>query len=249
MEKNSYSLILAELRANRGMHLKELIHVLPAAYEAMDYDPSYLVLDYLVNLMRWGLIEAFNEGRFYSAEDLKYASRWDWPENLEFFISKQAVDIERALGVSLSTSSSAIFNESRLSDDHFPDILILMPFAEDLRPIYDDHIKNVTKDLPLKVGRADDLFSNGSVMADVWSAIKKAKILIADCTGRNPNVFYEIGIAHTLSKETILIAQNIDDIPFDLRHLRVIIYQYNPRGMKAFEDTLSKTIQVLLSRR
>jgi hypothetical protein len=48
----------------------------------------------------------------------------------------------------------------------------------------------------------------------------RSRVVICDCTGRNPNVFYEIGIAHTLGREVILITQNPEDIPFDLRHLR-----------------------------
>ena len=80
-------------------------------------------------------------------------------------------------------------------------------------------------------------------MADIWSAIKAAKIIIADCTGRNPNVFYEIGLAHAIGKKVVLITQSMDDIPFDLRQLRTIVYEYSPRGMKSFEDTLKRTIE------
>jgi hypothetical protein len=67
--------------------------------------------------------------------------------------------------------------------------------------------------------------------------------LIADCTGRNPNVFYEIGIAHTVGRKVILISQHADDMPFDLAHIRRIAYEYTPRGMAAFEETLRKTLE------
>jgi hypothetical protein len=89
-----------------------------------------------------------------------------------------------------------------------------MPFTSELGPIYEDHIKKVIVDLRLTVGRADDFFSAGSIVQEVWSAIKAASIIIADCTGRNPNVFYEIGISHTIGKDTILITQSIDDVLF-----------------------------------
>jgi hypothetical protein len=81
-------------------------------------------------------------------------------------------------------------------------------------------------------------------MKDVWSAIYYSEVVIADCTGRNPNVFYEIGIAHTLGKETVLIAQQIDDIPFDVRHIRSIVYEYTPRGVREFEKKLEETLRV-----
>ena len=80
-------------------------------------------------------------------------------------------------------------------------------------------------------------------MRNIWSAIYASHLVIADCTGRNPNVFYEIGIAHTLGRPVILTAQNNDDVPFDIRHIRYIHYNLTPRGIKEFEDRLRKTIQ------
>jgi hypothetical protein len=116
----------------------------------------------------------------------------------------------------------------------------------DLKPIYEDHIKKVAAEIGLDAGRADDFFLNGSIITDIWSAINAAKFIIADCTGRNPNVFYEIGVAHAIGKDTILISKSIEDVPFDLRHLRVIIYEYTPRSIITFENTLKNTISSML---
>ena len=121
-------------------------------------------------------------------------------------------------------------------------LFVLMPFILELKPVYDDHIKKVAKILNLTIARADDFFSQNSIVQEVWSAIAQATILIADCTGKNPNVFYEIGIAHAINKPVILITQNPDDVPFDLRHRRYIKYSYTPRGMEQFENNLSSTI-------
>ncbi len=85
-------------------------------------------------------------------------------------------------------------------------------------------------------------------MDDITKSIEKARIIVADLTGRNPNVFYEVGIAHTLNKTVLLLAQNIDDVPFDLRHRRVLIYEYSPRGCKRLENEISKHINSLLSK-
>jgi hypothetical protein len=62
-------------------------------------------------------------------------------------------------------------------------------------------------------------------------------------TGKNPNVFYEVGVAHTVGKEVILVTQSMDDVPFDLRHLRCIVYEYTPRGVRALEANLQNTIR------
>ena len=123
------------------------------------------------------------------------------------------------------------------------DILVLMPFLENLKPVYEDHIKNVTQRLDLKTIRADDFFTADSIIDDIWKAINATRLLIADCTGRNPNVFYELGIAHTLGKRVILISQRVEDIPFDVQHLRSIIYDYTPRGMQEFEKRLTATLE------
>jgi hypothetical protein len=148
-----------------------------------------------------------------------------------------------------STSSANLKNLfGQPSDDaQFKcDVFMVMPFAEDLQPIYDDHIKPVTNAKNLRIKRGDDFFADQSIMADIWSAIYACKLVIADCTGKNPNVFYELGIAHTLGQSVILLTQQMDDIPFDLRHLRVIQYEYTPPGMKIFEEKLADAIDKLL---
>src|SRR5205823_14923071 len=123
------------------------------------------------------------------------------------------------------------------------DLFVIMPFAEDLRAVYDDHIRAVADRLGIISTRGDDFLAANSIISDVWNAITHAKVLVADCTGRNPNVFYELGIAHTLGKPVILIAQDLDDIPFDIQHIRINLYNFTPRGMLDFEHTLEATVK------
>jgi hypothetical protein len=61
-------------------------------------------------------------------------------------------------------------------------------------------------------------------MDQVWSGINAAKVLVAEMTTRNPNVFYELGLAHALKKPVVLVSSNEGDVPFDLKHIRVIYY-------------------------
>ena len=68
-------------------------------------------------------------------------------------------------------------------------------------------------------------------MADVWGAIKGAKVIVADCTDRDPNVFYEIGIAHVIGKPVILLSQTPEDVPFDVSQTR-----RRERQMKRFRS-------------
>ncbi len=76
----------------------------------------------------------------------------------------------------------------------------------------------------LETHRADDLFRPSTIVNDIWAYTKKARLLLADLSGKNPNVFYELGLAHALAKPVILVAESMEEIPFDLRALRVITY-------------------------
>jgi hypothetical protein len=120
-----------------------------------------------------------------------------------------------------------------------------MPFRDELNAVYEDHIGKVARKLNLQIRRADDFFTVSSIMQDIWNSICAARFVIGDCTGRNPNVFYEIGMAHTIGKPVILITQNSDDIPFDIRHIRYLNYSLTPRGMKTFEEELKRMIEEL----
>jgi hypothetical protein len=163
--------------------------------------------------------------------------------------------LTRSLGLSL-TQLSPYTEESVVCSPLFgvpeepavpAEVFVLMPFATELRPVYEDHIRSVAKNLNRSVARADDFFAAGSVISDIWNAINACRVIVADCTGRNPNVFYEIGIAHTLGKPVILLAQSLDDVPFDVRHLRAIVYEFTPRGMQEFEATLQSTLTTELA--
>jgi|CXWL01.1.fsa_nt_gi hypothetical protein len=123
---------------------------------------------------------------------------------------------------------------------------VLMPFQKTFFQVFEDHILKVSKKFKLICEKADDIYSTKAIMDDIWKSINRAKIIIADLSEKNANVLYETGIAHTLGKDVILLTREIKDIPFDLRHLRTIRYDFTPRGMKEFEKSLGKTLNELL---
>lgn len=87
----------------------------------------------------------------------------------------------------------------------------MMPFHPNFDNVYAE-LQRTAESVGLRCRRADDIWENPAVIQDVVSLIDHSKIVICDCTGRNPNVFYEIGIAHTLGRETILITQSEAEI-------------------------------------
>lgn len=108
----------------------------------------------------------------------------------------------------------------------------MMPFDAGFSPVYET-LKATVEKVGLRCRRADEIWENPAIIQDIVSLIDRSRVVICDWTGRNPNVSYEIGIAHTLGREAILIAQNAVDIPFDLRHLRYLPYLNNAEGRQA----------------
>ncbi|MCZ8036518.1 MAG: hypothetical protein O9288_17470, partial [Novosphingobium sp.] len=80
---------------------------------------------------------------------------------------------------------------------------------------------------------------------DGHSLIFRSFIVVCDFTRKNPNVFYEAGIAHTLGKHVIPITQSLDDIPFDLRHHRHLTYLGNGEGITKMRVELVKRFTTL----
>ncbi len=145
----------------------------------------------------------------------------------------------------LTELGSRIENEITIST--LQKCFILMPFnKKDLEVVYNDFVKPSIEKLKLQCVRGDDIFGDNIIMEDIIKLIKESTILVADLTYRNPNVFYELGLAHAFGKKVLLLAQSIDDVPFDLRHRRVCLYKYSPKGCKKLENEMVDHIKTLL---
>lgn len=134
---------------------------------------------------------------------------------------------------------------AELKTEQRPDVFILMPFAKQLDFVH-DCLKGVANSLGLTARRADELTSVSEIMQDVWASIVAARVVIADITMRNANVFYELGLAHTLGKPVVLITQDVKDTPFDISTIRLIEYELSPAGMQKLQSDLSITLSELL---
>ncbi|TBA48916.1 hypothetical protein [Rhizobium ruizarguesonis] len=177
---------------------------------------------------------------------------FDMPHDFEFSRGHWAVkDVDLfkvLLGVTRShRQRPRVFNIAEHESIDASLISIMMPFDPVLLPVFET-LRAMATGMRLRLRRADDMWDNEAVIQDVVSLIDRSRVVIADCTGRNSNVFYEVGIAHTLGREVILIAQSANDVPFDLRHLRIVEYQNNQEGLVALRDILENRIADLLGR-
>lgn len=129
-------------------------------------------------------------------------------------------------------------------------VFVLMPFDADLDGVYKGIVKKAVKeDCGLVCRRADEYNSNKAILEDIWKAIYELRIVIADMTRNNPNVMYELGISHTIGKDTILIRQTGTDshkLPFDLAHIRRIDYNNNAEGGASLRSKLTETIKAVI---
>lgn len=121
-----------------------------------------------------------------------------------------------------------------------PFVFVLMPFSEAFDDIYQLGIKPACVDAGTYCERLDEQIFSESMLERIYNQISKADIIVADMSGRNPNVFYEVGYAHALGKRVVLLTQNADDIPFDLKHYPHIVYKGKIIDLK---EELRKKVQ------
>ncbi len=122
-----------------------------------------------------------------------------------------------------------------------------MPFTDSLTAIYNDFIKKPLEAIGYSIKRADDIFKSSSIMEDIIRSIREADIIIADLTDKNPNVFYELGRAHEGEKYVIQICQKKTEIPFDLGHIRTIIYNEDPYELNNLTKSIMKYIETYMA--
>jgi hypothetical protein len=134
-------------------------------------------------------------------------------------------------------NSEIIIHEYSISSIR-PKAFVVMQFGEHYNDLYNDVIRPICTEFCFDVIRADDIYNNGMIVNDITNSLKEAKIIIADITPKNPNVYYEVGYAHALNKNTILLAEEGVELPFDVRPYRTIFYKNSISGKKMVEERL-----------
>ena len=157
-------------------------------------------------------------------ENIKYLRAFDASRS----VAPEVTPADKIIPVKSSTetpfTARTISREPRVRE-FLDTCFVMMPFGEWFDRYYQDIYIPAIKEAGFEPVRADELFTTGSVVEQIWDQITKAKVLLADLTDKNANVFYELGLAHAAHKPVIFASAKVEDVPFDLRHLRVIIYQ------------------------
>lgn len=126
-------------------------------------------------------------------------------------------------------------------------VAVMMPFDVGFAPVY-QALQEASAEAGFRCQRADDIWVHDHIMDDVRSLIWRARAVVSDLTGKNANVFYETGIAHTIGRDVILISQSIDDVPFDLRSIRTLKYLANREGLDQLKIQVRDRLRDLAAR-
>ena len=149
------------------------------------------------------------------------------------------------LGLYAMSKSPVLFQDFEVQR-RAPTAFVAMQFGEPYDTVYRTVIRHEAKKLGFEVVRIDEVNRPGIIFQDIQRKIEDAKVVIAEITAPNQNVYYEVGYAHALNKPTILLAQRGRELPFDIRSYRVIFYDDSIGGKPLVEKTLREHLHSIL---
>ena len=119
-----------------------------------------------------------------------------------------------------------------------------MPFTDEMLDVFILGIRWAAKEVAAVAERADDLEHNGEIIGEIRKAIAEYDAVVADTTGANPNVCYEVGYAHALQRPTVLICRDGERLPFDLKGTNYLMYA----NILSLRDPLKVKLAAALNR-
>ena len=120
-----------------------------------------------------------------------------------------------------------------------------MPFSMEWSDSVAQCLRKVCAESDIYALRGDDIFRPTDILDDIWNGIMQSQFVIADITGNNANVFYELGMAHAIGIPVIVLAQDADAVPFDLKSRRILIYEADK--LQEMEEGLRGAIKEVMS--
>lgn len=124
---------------------------------------------------------------------------------------------------------------------------VAMPFHPLFEAQYERVIKPAIEEAGLACIRGDEIYTHQAIVQDIWHSMRRARLIVAELSGRNPNVMYEIGLAHAIGKPIVLLTRNEDDVPFDLRALRYVYYDpNNPFWGSNLRTEITRVVKLIL---
>lgn len=139
--------------------------------------------------------------------------------------------LEEQLGVAADSKPSVSVDDPKA-------VFVIMPFRAEFNDVWKGGIQGACRELGLTAVRADMINRSSNITDDIVQSIKDCHVAIADVTENNPNVMFELGYAVARDKPNIIISQSSDYLPFDIRHLRTIVYTNSWSGIEELRNKL-----------
>lgn len=221
----------------------------------------FLVLFPLVVLLVFTWLVSRHAGKLYAPKDFsdddsflrgiqtRYESSRSLDQQLELSIPQTLSQVGSLPSGGIKASSEGFLGlhgvqpgEEAVEEDL---VFVLTPFS----PEYEAHyqaIRGACTDLDLRCVRGDEEFISGSILTHILQLISKARFIVANLDGRNPNVFYELGISHAMGKDVLLVAKGVETVPFDLRVHRFLVWESHQQLRHLVKEALqglSKAVQ------
>lgn len=157
-------------------------------------------------------------------------SRWDEINHLMVDMSKSARFRSREEQLESPFNSQKFLRNFGISPENIrvdqTQVFVLTPLSDEEVPVYNS-VESACNKLGLRAIRGDEQNISGAILPVIIHEIIKSRFVIANLNGRNPNVFYEMGIAQAIGKDVLMFAHrdNVADVPFDVAQQRIIFYE------------------------
>jgi hypothetical protein len=192
-----------------------------------------------------GMIDAITQGKYPASLKKITLSEFYEPRAkrlgviLKGILPDGTIKVEdRAAFARRNLKTSQLINNAGINSEEKPLIFVAMPFDKKLDDVFHYGIQNAVNRAGFLCERADKIAFTGDILDLIKRRIGKARLVIADLTYTNPNVYLEVGYAWGIGKPTVLVAQNADDLKFDVKGQKCIIYS----GIRELEEKLSEEL-------
>lgn len=123
-----------------------------------------------------------------------------------------------------------------------PDLVgVVMPMHKDFSRVFES-VQLACNGAQLHCLRGHDVWEESAVMQDAFNLVFHSRVVVVDMSGKDANVMYKTGIAHTLAKHVIPISQSLDDVPYDLIR-RAIKYTSDADGLLGLQSRLEAMLR------
>jgi hypothetical protein len=227
------------------LHIQEVVRSRLGAFERMSYvlafDSSEVAQQEALG-RHVHLISLPSEGRSLAVAELFETVQQHLDAMAGTSLRASRPDVFEKIEPEIMQQAVALGGNARVLDTTSRLCFVLMPFGDKFDLVYRTLIAPSVEDAGLSVMRADEMTTPGFIIEQIRSAIQQARLCIADVTGANPNVLYELGFAQASGKPVVMIAESADSVPSDIALQRIFVYGTSPSKSTSGLESAIRTV-------